>query len=323
MSKATDETMVLRRIWSGFMGARVLLTANNLGVFDLLTAPQSVEEVAAKLNADRRGTEILLDALVGLNLLRKNGRRYVNRSLATRHLVRGADRYMGDILRHADGLWHSWSRLDGIVMGNRPTPAETRHDHEAFIRGMDNLASLKAKGVVAGIGMKGVRRALDVGGGPGTYSRAMVAAGVEEATIFDLPATIEISRRINAESGTDAVTFIVGDCLADDLGSGYDLVFISHLFHAYGPEENRAIMRKAAAALNPGGRVAVQEFPIDDSLTSPLSSALFSVNMLVNTERGRCYSVGEIVDWMQDAGLSKVGEFMREDTVIVMGRKPS
>jgi hypothetical protein len=318
-----DEAMELRRIWSGFMGARVLLTANNLGVFDLLTSPQSVDDIAEKLNGDRRGVEILLDALTGLKLVRKSGRRYVNRPLATRHLVRGARLYMGDILRHADTLWHDWSRLDEIIAGHRPAPAESRHDHEAFIRGMDNLAAFKAKGVVGGIGMKGVRRALDVAGGPGTYCRAMVAAGVAEATVFDLPATVEIARRINREANADRVTFIEGDCLVDDLGSGYDLVFISHLFHAYGPEENLAIMRKAAAALNPGGRVAVQEFPIDGSRTAPLSSALFAVNMLVNTERGRCYSTAEIGGWMRAAGLAGIGEFTREDTVIVVGRKPA
>jgi hypothetical protein len=321
MASPIEEGRELRKLWSGFMGSRVVLTANNLDVFDHLTAPRTAAEIAGMLQADGRGTEILLDALTALGLIRKTGKKYTNGALARKHLVRGTKLYMGDILRHADSLWHNWSNLDDIVMGRRPAPSEARHDHEAFIRGMDNLAAFKARSVVRAVGMKGVKKSLDVGGGPGTYSRAMVAAGVGEAVIFDLPATLEISRRINREAGATRLTFVEGDCLADQYGTGYELVFISQLLHAFGPEENRVILEKAHAALNHGGRIAVQEFLIADSMSAPLPSALFSVNMLVNTDRGRCYPPREIGGMMRKAGFTGITELLLDDTVVVVGTK--
>ena len=89
------------------------------------------------------------------------------------------------------------------------------------------------------------------------------------------------------------------------MGEGYDLIFISHLFHSYSPEDNRRILDNCRKGLNPGGRIVVQEFLIDDTLTQPTMGALFAVNMLVNTEAGRCYAPAEIASWMRDAGLGR------------------
>ena len=43
--------------------------------------------------------------------------------------------------------------------------------------------------------MKGVKSALDLGGGPGTYSMEM-ARKIDSVTLFDLPSTIAIAKDI-------------------------------------------------------------------------------------------------------------------------------
>ena len=42
---------------------------------------------------------------------------------------------------------------------------------------------------------------------------------------------------------------------------------------------------------------------VPPSLTAPAGAALFAVNMLVNTERGDCYTTAEVASWMEAAGL--------------------
>lgn len=314
--KVKEEAAKLRQLWGGYWSARVVITANNFRIFDYLQKPVTAEEVAGRLTTDIRGMEILLDAVVGLGLARKSAGKYSNTSISSRFLVFGSKYYQGDILRHADVLWRNWSELDEAVRTGRPKGEA--HDHNAFIRGMHNLAILKARDVIMKIGLKGVKRALDLGGGPGTYAMEMARQGVA-ATLFDVPDTITIAKEIVGESGVKGVDFLPGDFTVDPIGGGYDLALVSQVLHAYGESDNLALLKKVRAALNPGGRVVVQEFAIDASRTNPPLAALFSVNMLVNTPGGRCYAPGEIKGWLKEAGFRGIKAERFEEAVLVSG----
>jgi cyclopropane fatty-acyl-phospholipid synthase-like methyltransferase len=140
------------------------------------------------------------------------------------------------------------------------------------------------------------------------------------ATIFDLPATIAIARKVARREGVKGLRFIAGDFHMDSLGSGYDLILLSQIFHAFSEEENIALLEKCREALNPTGRMVVQEFPINEARTSPPRSALFSVNMLVATENGRCYTSREIRQWLKKTGFRDIALKNLTETVIVEGR---
>ena len=316
MAKMNEPIKNLRDIWSGFRAARVLITANNYGVFNLLTKPQSAEAISHKLHIDSRATEILLDALTGIGLLKKSASEYKNTPISNRFLVEGSPSYQGDIIKHADTLWKNWSGLDEAVKTGKP--ARKAHDHEAFILGMHNLASLKVKDVIKTAGLKGVKTALDLGGGPGTYSMEMAKRGVK-VTLFDYPETIEIAKRLIEEQKIKGIRFISGDFTIEDVGKGYDLIFISQILHAYSGKRNLQILKKCKNALNRQGRIVIQEFPISEDRTHPLQSALFSVNMLVNTQAGRCYSPKEIKSWLSKSALKDIQEKLIDDTVLITG----
>jgi len=318
MKALLEDIKELRKIWGGFRSARVLLTANNYRVFDHLKRPQSAKAVSKRLGTDLRATEILLDALTGLDLLKKKRGRYMNSPVASKFLVSETPYYQGDILRHADTLWKNWSWLDEVLKtGN---PYHRAHDHKAFILGMHNIASLKVKDVIKIIGLKGVKTALDLGGGPGTYSIEMAKRGVK-VILFDRPETIEIAKGVINKSGIKDITFMHGDFLYDDIGKGYDLIFASQILHSNSEKDNLHLLRKCKRALNRRGRVVVQEFYISEDKTYPPHSALFSVNMLINTVSGRCYSSGEIKGWLRKVGLKDIRERFFDDSVLIEGKK--
>jgi hypothetical protein len=260
----------LRKLWEGFWPARVLLTANNFRIFDYLKSPRTAIEIAKALKTNNRATEILMDALTGLGLLKKSGNKYKNTPTANLLLIKDSPYYHGDIIRHADTLWKNWSGLDEIIKTGRPN--RSAHDHEAFIKGMHNIASLKAKDVIKAVDLKGVKKALDLGGGPGTYAIEMAKKGVL-TTLFDVPETIKIAK---------------------------------------------GIIKKSKKALNQNGRIVIQEFYIDKNRTTPPQSALFSVNMLVNTY-GRCYPPSEIKQWLSNAGFRNIKNKIFNDSVMVEG----
>ncbi len=307
----------LAKLWGGFRASRVVLTANNYEVFEHLSSGKTADEIAGVLQTDNRATEILLDALTALGLLRKTGPRYRNAPVAKRFLVKGGPAYQGDMLRHADTLWKNWSGLDDVVRTGTPNRAGGRN-HDAFIKAMHNNAILRVKDVIDAVDLRGVKRALDLGGGPGTYTVELAKRNVS-VTLFDLPNTIEVARTMIRPPLLRKIHFLEGDFHINDIGQGYDLVFISQVFHSFSEDENRVLLKKVRDALNPKGRIAIHEFYLDKNRASPAPGALFSVNMLVNTASGRSYAPQEMKRWLSQTGFKNTREKMLNDTVLITG----
>ena len=314
-----EDLLSLRRMWGGFQPSAVIISATTLGVFEAIKSARSAPQVARAIKSDPRATERLLDALCGLGLATKKSGKYTNSKLAVKYLVKGSPTYQGDIVRHAGNMWGTWSNLTDVVRTGKPKRGGS-FDHEAFIMGMHNLSVMRSPELLKAIGLKGVHSALDLGGGPGTHAINMSKQAVK-ATVFDMPETIEIAKRVARKEGARSMSYIAGDFHTDKIGGPYDLILISQIFHAYGVDECRALLAKCMAALNPGGRIAVHEFPLGPDRTSPPPSALFGINMLVATEAGNCYTAGEMSAWMTNAGLTKIKVKKLAETVLLIGEK--
>ncbi len=316
-----ESVKYLRRITSGYTVSRILFTASNYRVFDCLEKPMTAKGLAKRLSIDPRATEIFLDSLVSLDFLRKSGNKYQNTKTSSLLLVRGKPYYQGDILAHHDSLWDRWSDLDSVLKTGMPSSG-TRH-HGSFIKGMHNLSVLRAEKIISSLDLKGVKKVLDLGGGPGTYAIEFAKRGID-AVLFDVDETYSIAREIVSQFKVKGkIYFIPGDFFADDIGKDYDLVLISQIFHAYGEKENVKLLRKVRNALNKNGRVLIQEFLINDDRTSPVPGALFAINMLVNTSRGRTYSPREMTAWLKKTGFTSVKKSLFEDNVVLEARKAS
>jgi len=181
-----------------------------------------------------------------------------------------------------------------------------------------------APALIANIDLSGVKRVLDVGGGPGTYAMAFVNASQQiTADVFDLPHVIPLTKRYIEKAGlSDRMGTVAGDYLVNDLGNGYDLVFLSAVIHSNSFNENALLVRKCAAALNTGGTIVIQDYIMDNDRTSPVAGALFAINMLVGTAKGTTYTQTEVRQWFTDAGIrfSKRTDTPFE-TIQVIGKK--
>jgi cyclopropane fatty-acyl-phospholipid synthase-like methyltransferase len=177
-----------------------------------------------------------------------------------------------------------------------------------FIAAMHRNATSRAPLIVRTVGSAGVARLLDIGGGSGAYSIAFAQASpTMQATIFDLPTVLPIAERHVAEAGlSERVKTQVGDLTKDDFGGGYDLVLLSAICHMLGPEENVDLLRRAGAALKPGGRIAIQDHVMNAEHTTPRAGALFAINMLVGTPNGGTFSEAEYRQWLEQAGFAAV-----------------
>ena len=320
----------------GFQVAKMLMVAVDLGVFDFLVEPRSAVETAAWLKANPRGTGIFLNGLAALGLVDKGVDFFKNSELASRYLVRGSENYRGAIVKHIEHTWdRGWNDLKETVLVGHPAEVETekwvdgRPERDeasvrAFIWGMHAIARDLAPTVAAKLDFAGVRRLLDLGGGPATYAIAFAQVNPKlKATVFDLPMPIEIARENIANNGlTDRVDTLAGNFLHDDIGTNYDFIWISQILHSQDEGQSKLIIAKAVAALNPGGTLAIQDFYLNPDGASPTGAAMFGVHMLAVTPRGRAYTFGEVAEWMQEAGMA-APEFIQSgmDASILVAKK--
>ncbi len=315
--KARDDAGVLpddlTQTIQGFRVSRIILTAIELDIFSAIGDGASAENVAMKLGLDVRAAEMLLNALSAIELLDKRNRVFYNTSLSSSYFVAGGKYDSRASLMHIVNLWDRWSTLTACVKkGTSVTYREqvlrpTSYT-EAFIAAMHKNASFRAPQVARTINIENVKRVLDVGGGSGAYSIAFARINKElVADVFDLPTVVPLTDNyINNEGLHDRVKTRVGDMRTDDLGTGYDLVFISAICHMNSPEENIRLFEKSFQALIPGGRIVMQDFVLSTDKTSPQSGALFAINMLVGTKSGSSYSEEEYRQWLHKAHFSGI-----------------
>ncbi len=79
------------------------------------------------------------------------------------------------------------------------------------------------------------------------------------------------------------------------------------MLHIYSTAENKALFRKIASALAPGGRLLIQDaFLLDKQGLYPHEANLFAMTMLLFTEQGNTYRADEATRWLRDAGFQRV-----------------
>jgi predicted O-methyltransferase YrrM len=315
----------------GFMASRVLLSGAELDLFTLLAkGPLTTEQIAAATQTKRRGTEILLDALSALGFLLKKDGRYHTEPAVAPLLSADAPGSILPMVLHMATVWQNWSQITDIVRGKttpgmKTTGALAKENRNAFIGAMHVVASRAAPGVVAAINPGRARRLLDVGGGSGSYTLAMLSAVPEmRATLFDLPPVIEMARdRIQAAGVLDRVELVAGDFYKEELPAGHNLALLSAIIHQSSDEQNELLYGKIYRALDSGGRIVVRDHVMSPDRTQPLEGALFAVNMLAGTAGGRTYTFDEIKKGLTAVGFTRIGLIQTQGMFsLVDGFKP-
>ncbi len=312
-----------------FQESRALLTAIELDIFTAVGEGGSAVAVADRIGSDPRATEMLLNALVAVGALVKAEGVFRNTPVTAKNLDERSPECSRGALMHSVHLWDRWSTLTecvrrGSALEERAAEGRTETWIEAFIAAMHRNASLRAPRVVQAVGVEGVRRMVDVGGGSGAYSIAFAEAGPAlHATVLDRAPVLAIARRHIRKAGlAGRITTRVGDLTRDEFGRGYDLVFISAICHMLGPEEILNLFRRSYTALKPGGRIAMQDFILEPDKTAPVGAALFSLNMLVGTQRGASYSEPEYTAWLREAGFQDIQRIrLPEPAGLVLGHR--
>ena len=293
------------------MPARCLLTALELDVFSAIGNGADAGQVSASIQADPRATAMLLNAMVGMGLLTKNGETFHNTADSAHFFDHASADCTREGLLHIADIWWTWSNLTESVRRGTRVPVEQSSSSEwtrNFIAGMQHNARQRAPLLVKAAGTEGVSQILDLGGGSGIYSIAFAKSSPQiHCEILDLPQVVPLTAGYIEQAGcASQITIRAGNMLHDDLGNDFDLVLLNAICHMFSAAENQQLFRRIRKALAPGGRLVVQDFILTPDKTGPIHAALFSLNMLVGTAGGESYSESEYVAWMEAAGFANI-----------------
>jgi SAM-dependent methyltransferase/predicted transcriptional regulator len=304
---------LIREIATAFQKSRILLSAFELDLFTQIEeSGVTAGELSAKLHLDAHACERLLNALVSLNFLIKREEQFFNTPESFYFLSKKGPNYQGGIM-HTNHLWNTWSHLTEVVktgVAAHPDEINERGENwlEAFITAMHNRALTQAPRQIAAIDLTGVKSLLDVGGGSGAFSLEFIRQNPEiQPTVFDLPNVVPITEKfIEKEGYAGKIKTFKGDYTTDELPSGFDLVFLSAIIHSNSLDTNRDLIHKCFKALNPGGKIIIQDWIMNHDRTQPTAGAIFAINMLVGTESGDCFTESEVSDMLTSAGFQNI-----------------
>src|SRR5258706_763352 len=290
----------------------------------LTAAPLSFDELRGRLGLDQRPANVLLTALRAMGLLTRNPRGDLDLTpLAREHLTPGGPFDVSDYVglsANNPGVLEMVERL----RSNRPAGAkpggpgasfiyreglESAMESEASARRLTLALAGRAKNVAPVLDKKlpieNARTILDVGGGTGIYSIALLQKHPHlRAIIFDRAEVLKVAQEMaNTYGVADRLQLLPGDMFTDDLPRNCDLILLSNILHDWDIPQCQQLVNRCAAALPTAGRLIIHAVFLNDDPRGPLPIGLHSAALFTLTE-GRAYSAAEYRTMLSAAGLT-------------------
>ncbi|XP_061699426.1 acetylserotonin O-methyltransferase 2 isoform X3 [Syngnathoides biaculeatus] len=261
---------------------KVIFSACELGIFDLLTAPPcalTAQQVAVSCNASVGGTERLLDALVGMELLHVETQEdgtalYSNSEVASMYLAKGGAKSLHHVaIYRSQTGYQLWNNLaDAVREGKNQyqkafgiPPEEVfqaiyRSDKDMlkFMSLMNSCWVLDGHDVVMAFSLAGFRDIVDLG----------------------------------------------GDFFHDELPVA-DLYVLARIIHDWSEDKCVNLLKRICDVCRPGGGVLLVEATLLESRRGPVHTQLLSLNMLLQTE-GRERPASQYAGLLRRSGFRDV-----------------
>ena len=300
---------------TGYWASAALGAGVQAGLFDALgDGESSAEQLASSCGTAANQTTALLDALVGLSLLTKSEQQYRIAPDYVDLLSPSGGRCMLDALRLNLDMYPMWGKLGECVKSGGPAVPPEAHlggddaRTRRFVMGMHSRALAIEPMIVGAVDVAGKSRLLDVGCGPGTFSRAIASANpMLNVTLFDLPPVLNVARELTTDHpAADRITFTPGSYREGELPGGHDAAFYCGALHQETEESAAALFQRLFKALEPGGSLTVIDLMLEDDRANPAFSALFSINMKLFNPPASVFTVTDAARLIGEVGFSEL-----------------
>lgn len=310
MTDITPEPIL--QLASGFMAAKHLFVANEIGLFaNLASGPATLDQLADLTGIARSRVRILADALVALGLLERHSTQYQNGPVAAAFLSGVGPADLRPVLRVWNHLsYPMWTKLEEAVRTGQGqgTMALSGEQQQIFSEGVEAIQAVPARALPTVYDFRRHRRVLDLGGGTGSWLIALLRHYPDLAgTLFDLPNAAAVARqRLASDPGALRAQVVAGDFFKEPIPDGHDAVLIANVLHMFSPAHNLELLRRTRAHVPDGARLLLADFWTDETHTQPLFAALMAGEFFVITGEGDVYSQEEARGWLHESGWRAV-----------------
>ena len=258
-----------------FIASATLSTALELGLFwRLAKKPSGAEGISKEYNIPFKRCRSWLELLTGLGLLERQGESYVPSSTAQNAIIKvyspevwaflaqdARERYLAgnnltEHISHRESVWE----VQGQEPPNYVTEmVENPERARSFTQMLYEVHGPLAEKLAQTLNIEGVRRLMDLGGGSGVISLALLRHHPDlTAVVVDIANVCHAGREIAAETPmARRITYHPADFLQDSLPTGFDIILECDV-GIYTEE----LFRKLHASLNRGGHLVIVDWLI-------------------------------------------------------------
>ncbi|MCE7982486.1 MAG: methyltransferase [Caldilinea sp. CFX5] len=323
MNNHLDPSYIMQTA-TAFWASKVLLTAVELDLFTKLGEEQyTAAQLGKTLGLHPRGTYDFFDALVALKFLERAGDgpegRYQNTPQTAAFLNKRSPAYIGGLPAMFNArLFGFWNDL-GAALKTGQAQSETKRTGKSifeelyanpvslrqFLDAMTGIQAANFTLLAEKFDFTPFQTVCDAGGGLALLSR-IVGTRYPHLTFtsFDLPPVAPLAQeQINVAGMEGRITVVAGDFFQDELPQA-DVVTMGNILHDWNLAKKKILIRKAYAALPPGGALIAIENVIDDARRENAFGLLMSLNMLIEFGDAFDYTGADFREWCREAGFT-------------------
>jgi SAM-dependent methyltransferase len=317
----------------GFIGSKVLFSALNARIFELLAqGPRPLAVLERETGIAGHRLDTLLTACTSLGLIERGADGFRNAPASQQYLVVASPMYFGDYFRFQIDrhFYPLLENLDEALRGTAPATVYSlmaNAEEADYFSRAQHAGSLGPAAVVAKqVDLAGAARLLDVAGGSGAFSITLCRRfpGLR-ATVLDFPTVTPVAQRYITDAGlAERIGVLPGDALQSAWPGNQDAVLLSYLLSAVAGEAIPRLVRLAYEALRPGGQLLIHDFFVDDDHQGPRAAALWFIVGLFNPD-AVSLTPGGVTSTLEASGFTNVTvrHVIPGITRLVIARKPA
>lgn len=306
-----EEINTFKSMVNSYKLTSLIITANNIGIFNILTEDaKSIEQIAKECDISNDRIEPILNGLVFNKIINKNEIGYYLDEYKD-VLLNNSKYNQTGYIDFAQTVMEKYNNLEKAIKDNNFALDNfkelTDNQADSFIKGMHSNAMPQAEYIASQYIFEN-HNILDIGAGAGTYL-ITVAKKYESVRgkMIDLPQISKIQNsNIEKENLMNRLVSISCDYNNDFPQEKYDDVFLFAVVHQEPIENVRKLLDNIYNALKPNGRLFLTSFFLNDDKISPEFSVQFAIEMLVNSKEGKVYTHSEINSLLQESKFSQI-----------------
>jgi len=315
---------------TAFMISRCVVAAERLQVFRKLKGRRlSATAIGKMIGVHGWRAEAFLAALTSIGLLKKMGKLYSNTALANKFFVRERSIYWTELFsQECVREYQAFSVLEEMLTTGKSYASILGIDSQDYIEGMkkdrqwaydfthmlyyDHLPHAKA--LAKNLDLSGYHSVLDVGGGSGVMSMALLRRHKHlKACVLDIEPVITVAKKIiSKERLTKRINTMVGD-MTKHIPTGYDVVMLCDA-------ELGGIktMRMVYDSLPEGGLVVL----VDDFSSEDWTVPLYRLTWQLRSNSFWLKNRRQMAAMLRETGFKAVrSRRIYKDTWLLTGRK--